>query len=121
MQTSASYLLQWETVKLLKEMGIREYDLNGINPELNAGTYQFKRGLAGKNGREVTFVGQFQAFQGSLTNHGLLLLDRMRYRMRTLRTRGLREVVARRWRPKRTMAGPRDGLAVESAGQSTRR
>jgi len=86
MQTCASYLLQWETLKLLKDKGVREYDLHGINPELNPGTYHFKKGLAGKNGREVTFVGQLQAFNASLTNASLLLAERLLRRARTSRS-----------------------------------
>jgi hypothetical protein len=83
MRTSASYLLQWEAVRLLTEAGVKEYDLNGINPELNPGTYHFKKGLAGKTGREVLLVGQLQACRRSLTNRVLLSLDRMRHRLRT--------------------------------------
>jgi hypothetical protein len=76
MQTSAAYLLQWETLRLLKEQGITTYDLHGINPEANPGTYNFKKGLAGKQGTEATFVGQFQAFRASPVNRVLLALER---------------------------------------------
>jgi len=86
LQTSAAYLLQWEAVKLLKEKGVREYDLNGINAALNPGLYQFKTGLAGTSGTEVTFVGQLQGFGRSPVNHFLLLLDRIRHRMRASRS-----------------------------------
>jgi Acetyltransferase (GNAT) domain len=86
MQTGAAFLLHWEAVKGLKERGIREYDLNGINRELNPGIYQFKNGLAGKHGREVTFVGQFQAFRRSPTNSIIMLLDRVWHRWRTRAT-----------------------------------
>jgi hypothetical protein len=82
MQTSASYLLQWELVKLLKQRGVREYDLNGIDPERNPGTYHFKQGLAGRNGRDVRFVGELESFRASLGNRVLLLLDRTRRRLR---------------------------------------
>src|SRR5262245_16600816 len=85
MQTSASYLLQWEAVQRLKRAGITAYDLNGINPDLNPGTYHFKKGLAGKNGREFTFVGRFQGYRRTLTNRAVLALDGMRQRVRTSR------------------------------------
>ena len=55
MRSSGSYLVHWEVLRILKEKGARRYDLNGINPELNPGTYQFKKGLAGKQGRDVTY------------------------------------------------------------------
>jgi hypothetical protein len=86
-QTSASYLLQWELVKRLKQRGIREYDLNGIHPERNTGTYHFKKGLAGRNGRDTTFVDELESYRGSLGNRVLLLLDRTRHRLRELRGR----------------------------------
>ena len=60
MKSNGSYLIQWAFVEWIKEKGIRYYDLNGINPETNPGTYHFKRGLAGKKGIDVEFLGKFQ-------------------------------------------------------------
>lgn len=60
MKTNGSYIVQWAFVKWLKENGFLHYDLNGINPEVNPGTYHFKRGLGGKRGRDVEFPGKFQ-------------------------------------------------------------
>lgn len=60
MKTNGSYLVQWAFVKWLKEKGFLHYDLNGINPDVNPGTYHFKRGLAGKRSRDVEFLGKFQ-------------------------------------------------------------
>jgi hypothetical protein len=87
LRLSASYLVHWEVLRQLKEKGFREYDLNGINPVLNPGVYQFKKGLVGKHGREVTFVGQRQAFEGSIANYSLLLAEWLRYRTRILTLR----------------------------------
>jgi hypothetical protein len=81
MRTAGAYLVQWELLKTLKERGIRTYDLHGINHELNPGTYRFKKGLAGKTGKEVTFVGPSQAFERSISNHTLLLADRIYRRL----------------------------------------
>jgi hypothetical protein len=78
MRTSASYLVHWTIIQQLKARGVRYYDLNGINPETNPGTYHFKRGLAGKSTQEVTFFGQFQAFAPSPANQCLMLLGRLR-------------------------------------------
>jgi hypothetical protein len=86
MRTSASYLVQWELVKLLKERGVSHYDLHGINPESNPGTYRFKKRLAGKTGREVKFLGQFQAVTPSIANYSVLAMDAVRHRIRRLRT-----------------------------------
>lgn len=60
MKTRAAYLIQWEFIKWLKEAGFQIYDLNGINPETNPGTYKFKKGLAGKKGKDVHFLGRYQ-------------------------------------------------------------
>jgi hypothetical protein len=86
MRTSASYLVQWELVKLLKERGVSQYDLHGVNPESNPGTYRFKKGLAGKTGVEVEFLGQFQAVTPSIANYSVLAIDAVRHRVRRLRT-----------------------------------
>ncbi|WP_262965916.1 lipid II:glycine glycyltransferase FemX [Methylobacter psychrophilus] len=66
MKTNGSYLVQWEFMKWLKGNGFLYYDLNGINPQANPGTYKFKRGLAGKNGRDVEFLGKYQVADNRL-------------------------------------------------------
>lgn len=53
----ASYLMHWHAFKWLKENGCHFYDLAGIDPEKNPGTYHFKKGFRGK---EVSFIGQFE-------------------------------------------------------------
>ena len=83
MRTSGSYLVQWEILKLLKGNAVRVYDLHGINPETNPGTYHFKRGLAGKHGTEVTFGGQIQAFEPSISNYSVLLVEKWKRARRT--------------------------------------
>lgn len=82
MKTCASYLVQWELLRHLKERGLKRYDLHGINPESNPGTYTFKKGLAGKTGRELTFLGQTQSFKASLGARTVLFADRLRNRVR---------------------------------------
>jgi lipid II:glycine glycyltransferase (peptidoglycan interpeptide bridge formation enzyme) len=42
-----AYLLQWKVMSWLKEIGVKQYDLGGIDPEVNPGVYYFKRGLSG--------------------------------------------------------------------------
>jgi GNAT acetyltransferase-like protein len=85
MRTCGSYLVQWEAVKLLRQRGVREYDLHGINVVANPGTYTFKKGLAGRDGREVTFVGQRQALTPSLVSSFLLLGEKARTALRSAR------------------------------------
>lgn len=67
MTTNGSYLIQWKVIQWLKDRGCRLYNLNGINPETNPGTYHFKAGVAGKTGRDVRYLGRFDAYEGSAT------------------------------------------------------
>jgi hypothetical protein len=53
----ASYLMFWHAFQWLKENGCRYYDLAGIDPEKNPGTYHFKKGF---RGNEVSFIGRFE-------------------------------------------------------------
>ena len=87
MRTNAAYFVQWHVVNSLRAQGFKFYDLNGIDPEANPGVYHFKRGLAGRDGREVTFIGQFQAARPSVTTHSLLILEKLRQRILASRTR----------------------------------
>ena len=68
MRSRGSYLLQWKLIERLKQDGISLYNLNGINPITNPGTYKFKRDLAGTNGEDVYFLGRFDS-HGSLLSY----------------------------------------------------
>ena len=68
MQSNGSYLQQWRFIEWMKERQFTRYDLNGINPETNPGTYKFKEGLCGKNGKDVQFLGQFQTCTSFLSS-----------------------------------------------------
>ena len=46
MKLKASYLLQWEMIKWLKQKDIIRYDLGGIDPINNPGVYEFKTGIS---------------------------------------------------------------------------
>jgi hypothetical protein len=61
LKNRGAYLLQWKMIEWLKKNECAYYDLNGINPRTNPGTYQFKTGLCGRNGQDVHFLGQFDA------------------------------------------------------------
>ncbi len=62
MANKGSYLLQWRILQWLKDVGCVDYDLNGIDPNLNPGTHRFKAGIAGKAGREVQSPGAFDSY-----------------------------------------------------------
>ena len=64
MQNKASYLAQWRVIEWLKLKGCAEYDLHGANAKSNPGVFAFKKGLCGRNGREVDSAGYFDAYNG---------------------------------------------------------
>jgi lipid II:glycine glycyltransferase (peptidoglycan interpeptide bridge formation enzyme) len=47
LKSKGAYLLQWTAIEWLKGIGIRWYDLGGIDPAGNPGVYSFKRGFSG--------------------------------------------------------------------------
>ena len=61
MKNAASYLIQWEAIKLLKERGFRAYDLGGCNIERVPETYHFKAGVCGRNPQLFTRIGIMEA------------------------------------------------------------
>ena len=64
MTNKSSYLIQWSVIQWLKDNGCRYYNLNGINPQGNPGSYHFKAGLCGKNGVDVNYLGRFDCYSG---------------------------------------------------------
>ena len=59
LELNGAYLLQWHMIQWMKEIGIHYYDLGVFNPQRNPGVYHFKLGVAGKNGWEETFLGEY--------------------------------------------------------------
>jgi hypothetical protein len=84
-QTCGSYLLRWRLLEKLQQLGISIYNLNGINPEKNPGTYRFKRDLAGKLGRDVYYLGKFDADAGWLGHALIQVAEVLRKRPAQLR------------------------------------
>jgi CelD/BcsL family acetyltransferase involved in cellulose biosynthesis len=87
MKNSGSYLLWWKMLQTLKQEGVEKYDLNGINPEVNPGTYRFKRDFAGKHGRHVRYVGRYDANAGLLSVALLATIEVLRSGYQKLRQR----------------------------------
>jgi hypothetical protein len=78
LNSRGSYLLHWRAIEWLKSRGFEWYDLNGINPITNPGTYKFKSDLCGHNGKDVHFLGRFEA-RGSVLSHSSVACgDRLR-------------------------------------------
>jgi lipid II:glycine glycyltransferase (peptidoglycan interpeptide bridge formation enzyme) len=80
-QYGGAHLLRWKMVEELKQQGASSCNLNGINPEKNSGTYRFKKGLAGKNGREVSYMGKLDASAGPLSESLIRLRDSIKKRL----------------------------------------
>jgi lipid II:glycine glycyltransferase (peptidoglycan interpeptide bridge formation enzyme) len=66
MANKGSYLLQWRAMQWMKNSGCRSYNLNGINPDANPGSYHFKAGVAGKTGKDAYYLGRFDCCSGAL-------------------------------------------------------
>src|SRR3972149_6418455 len=67
MANKGSYLIQWKAIQWMKNIGCQYYNLNGINPIINPGTYHFKAGLAGKCCKDVYYLGRFDCYSGSIS------------------------------------------------------
>jgi lipid II:glycine glycyltransferase (peptidoglycan interpeptide bridge formation enzyme) len=62
LQFKASFLLWWEMIQHCKKAGFEKCDLAAVNPKRNPGGHFFKKGLAGKEAQETTYIGQFDAY-----------------------------------------------------------
>lgn len=71
MRSNGSYLMQWKFIEWLKKNNFSCYDLNGINPVINPGTYKFKEGLCGKNGKDVYFLGKFEVCENKISEFAM--------------------------------------------------
>jgi lipid II:glycine glycyltransferase (peptidoglycan interpeptide bridge formation enzyme) len=100
MKSNGSYLLHWKLLETLKRQQIAVYNLNGINPVRNPGTYKFKRDLAGSNGRDVRFVGRFESHPGTLGEFCVKSTESIRTIYRSVR-----ELWVRGWPTKATQGG----------------
>ena len=58
----AANLLQWEAIKMAKHLGVRFYDLGGVDPKANPGGFHFKQGLSG---RDVSLLPAFDFYRSS--------------------------------------------------------
>lgn len=77
-----AYLLQWNTVRLAHERGLRWYDLGGIDPEGNPGVYHFKKGLGGD---DWVAPGPFECRPRGLRGRVVLSSERLYRHLRRVR------------------------------------
>lgn len=90
LKNNAAYLLHWKTIELLKEIGCTSYDLNGINPQKNPGTYKYKKGLCGRNGKDVHFLGKFDSYKNRKFSLLMRLFDYLLLFKQSITTRILK-------------------------------
>ena len=85
LNSRGSYLLHWRLIEWLKETGVTTYDLHGINPVTNPGTYKFKSDLCGSNGADLHFLGQYDACTSMVSYSCVTLGDGLMRAMRSLK------------------------------------
>lgn len=85
MKSRGSYLLQWKLIEQLKRGHLEVYDLNGIDPASNPGTYKFKNDLGGANCRDVYFAGRFDSYANILSYASVRCADTLRTMYQTMR------------------------------------
>lgn len=95
LKSRGSYLLHWRLIEWLKGARIATYDLHGINPATNPGTYKFKADLCGSNGADVNFLGQFDTCTSQVSHGCVALGDWLRQTVRSLRTDGAHRLVGK--------------------------
>jgi len=78
MEINVSYLVQWKVLEWLKQKGYCFADLGGINSELNPGVFHFKQDFAGKNGKEIYHIGEYEACNSALVSILLKFADSLR-------------------------------------------
>jgi chitin disaccharide deacetylase len=106
-----AYLLHWKLIEWLKENGVEFYDLNGINPVINPGTYKFKADLCGNNGKDVHFLGRFDSCTNVLSHSCVASGDSLRMIYRTVKN-----IVTGRNGRVPAMNDETNGPSVRSAG-----
>ncbi len=72
MKLNASYVIQFETIKWLKEMNIKRYDLGGIDMINNPNVYHFKVGVTNN---EVTDFGFIEAVSDNISKYSVRSLE----------------------------------------------
>jgi hypothetical protein len=80
-----SHLLRWKLIEQSKENGVATFNLNGINPITNPGTYRFKADLAGKNGKDLHYLGRFDSHDRVISRWCLEWGDTLRMNYQSLK------------------------------------
>jgi len=85
LEKRGSYLLHWTLIGKLKQENRTVYNLNGINPVANPGTYKFKSDLAGSNSKDLFYLGRFDSHAGAFSHFAVACGERLRALYRSVR------------------------------------
>jgi lipid II:glycine glycyltransferase (peptidoglycan interpeptide bridge formation enzyme) len=95
LKSKGAYLLHWTAIQWLKSIGVRWYDLGGIDPQRNPGVYSFKKGFSGADVCQINpLVASDSAVSSGMVKAGLAL--------------------------ERTLRGPRNALSLARSLKQTR-
>lgn len=75
---NASNMLWWKMIEDYSQNSFWYCDLAGTNPKTNPGVHHFKAGLAGRDSSATTYIGQFTAWENSLSHWGYLMANWIR-------------------------------------------
>jgi lipid II:glycine glycyltransferase (peptidoglycan interpeptide bridge formation enzyme) len=79
LKSKGAYLLHWTMIQWLKRVGIRWYDLGGIDPDGNPGVYSFKRGFSGVDICQINpLVASDSAVSSGIVKAGLAMQRTLR-------------------------------------------
>ena len=97
LDSKGAYLLQWTLIKWLRDSGVKQYDLGGIDPEVNPGVYHFKKGFSGIDVCQLTpFIASSSALSSGMVKAGLAVQRTLKGRLGPLSlARSLKELAAR--------------------------
>lgn len=84
---NASYLLQWRIIEWVKQQNCFHYNVNGINPERNPGTYSFKMGLCGRQGKDVHYLGTFDSYGNAFQAYAVKLPEKLKFINKLVKSR----------------------------------
>jgi len=84
-KNNASYLLQWRIIEWAKERNCSMYNVNGISPEKNPGTYHFKKRLCKEYGKDLFYLGQFQSQRSMLSSYLIKYTEKLYRKLKKIK------------------------------------